>query len=138
MSDYKVIKSVEQYAQYCDELERLTSLEKLSGEVRDNIELLTVLIEKWDEENYISKDIHPVEMLRTLMDMHDINSIELSKRTGINKTVISKILNYKKGFSKEVIRVFSKYFKVNQAAFNKPYPLEDAPAEIDDKIKSSI
>ena len=125
MSHYKVIKSIEQYHKYCDELERLTCIGKVSSEDEENIDLLTVLIEKWDEDNYKSKDVHPVELLKQLMDNHDLNAANLSKNTGIDKTVLSKIINHKKGFSKEVIRILADYFKVNQEAFNKPYVLKE-------------
>lgn len=120
MSNLKVIKSIEQYYKYCDELEKLTSLDQLSVDIEEKIDLLTVLIEKWDEDHYKSESIHPIELLKQLMEMHNLNAAELSKNTGINKTVISKIINNKKGFSKDVIRILSTYFKVNQEAFNRP------------------
>lgn len=129
MSNLKVIKSTLQYAMYCDELERLTSLESMSIENEETIELLSVLIEKWDEENSTSAEILPVDMLKHLMALHDLRPADLSQQTGINKTVLSKILNYKKSFSKEVIRVLSIYFKVKQEAFNKPYALRSESNE---------
>ena len=42
---------------------------------------------------------------------------------GISKGYVSDILNYKKGFSKGVIRKLSGHFKVTQEAFNRPYKL---------------
>ena len=126
MSSLKVIKTIEQYYKYCDELERLTSLEKISREDQEAIELLEVLIEKWDDEHTTSEELHPVEMLKQLMDMHGLKSVGLSKNTGIDKTVLSKIINHKKGFSKEVIRVLANYFKVSQEAFNKPYAMHES------------
>jgi HTH-type transcriptional regulator/antitoxin HigA len=33
------------------------------------------------------------------------------------------MLNFKKGLSKETIRILSERFKMNQAAFNRPYEL---------------
>ena len=66
------------------------------------------------------------------MEMHDLSAAELSKNTSIDKTVLSKILNNKKGFSKDVTRTLSDYFKVNQEAFNKPYAL----AESDEKVRA--
>ncbi|MBK9982068.1 MAG: helix-turn-helix domain-containing protein [Saprospiraceae bacterium] len=138
MNNLKVIKSAEQYHKYCDELERLISLQQLSAEEEDKIDLLTVLIEKWDEDHSHSEDIHPVEMLKQLMEMHDINAIALSKSTGIDKTVLSKILNQKKGFSKEVIREIAAYFKVNQASFNKPYTLPGPDEKVVKKFKSTL
>ena len=121
MSSLKVIKSIEQYHKYCDELERLASLDQLSREDEETIDLLEVLIEKWDDEHYKTEELHPVKLLMHLMDLHALNATELSKNTGIDKTVLSKIINNKKGFSKDVIRALSHYFKVSQEGFNKPY-----------------
>jgi len=39
------------------------------------------------------------------------------------KGYVSDILNYKKGLSKESIRMLSERFKLNQQAFNRPYKL---------------
>ncbi len=138
MNNLKVIKSIKQYHEYCDELERLNSLKPISAEKEERIDLLTVLIEKWDEEHSDSADLHPVEMLKQLMEMHDLIPIELSQNTGIDKTVLSKILNFKKGFSKEVIRILSGYFKVNQEAFNKPYTLTESNEKAIKKFKSTL
>ena len=130
MSNLKVVKTIEQYYAYCDELERLTSLDQLSPEDEEAIDLLEVLIEKWDDEHTTSEELHPVELLKQLMDMHGLRPAGLSKNTGIDKTVLSKIINHKKGFSKEVIRVLANYFKVSQEAFNKPYAVHESDETI--------
>ena len=41
----------------------------------------------------------------------------------MSKGLVSDILNYKKGLSKEVIRKLAERFKVSQEAFNRPYKL---------------
>ncbi|MGB3074531.1 MAG: helix-turn-helix domain-containing protein [Chitinophagales bacterium] len=138
MNNLKVIKSIEQYNKYCDELERLISLRKPSAEEEEKIDLLTVLIEKWDNDHFENGDIHPVEILKQLMEMQELSAIALAKSTGIDKTVLSKILNYKKGFSKEVIIELAGYFKVNQAAFNKPYSITEADEKVIKKFKSTL
>ena len=45
---YSIIKTEDQYYKYCDVLEELVFNENASNE--DEIELLTLLIEKWDKE----------------------------------------------------------------------------------------
>jgi HTH-type transcriptional regulator/antitoxin HigA len=57
------------------------------------------------------------------MNSHNIKAKDLVMLLGISKSYISEILNYKKGFSKSVIRLLSTYFKVSQEAFNRPYDL---------------
>jgi HTH-type transcriptional regulator/antitoxin HigA len=49
---------------------------------------------------------------------------------GISKSYVSEILNYKKGFSKSVIRLLSTYFKVSQEAFNRSYALKSTEINV--------
>jgi len=52
---YKVIKTKARYNQYCKDLESL--LEKGSGKaVQDEVNLLALLIEKWDNEHNIFEE----------------------------------------------------------------------------------
>jgi HTH-type transcriptional regulator / antitoxin HigA len=118
---YTVIKNKGQYYQYCDILEELI----LQDKNQDEIELLTLLIEKWDNENHTFKDSDPVELLTSLMDEHNLKAKDLVSILELSKGTISKILNYQKGFSKETIRKLSDYFKVSQEAFNRPYRLKE-------------
>jgi len=118
---FKIIKSKAQYDKYCDILEGLMVLENKN--VQDEIELLTLLIEKWDSENNSLVDLSPIEILRALMIDHNLKSKNLVEILSLSKGTVSKILNSQKGLSKETIRKLSDYFKVSQEAFNRPYKL---------------
>lgn len=118
---FTIIKSQEQYNEYCDILEELISQDK--KEVQDEIELLTLLIEKWDEEHNSFNDSDPVELLKALMEENNLKAKDLVDILDLSKGTISKILNYHKGLSKETIRKLSDYFKLSQEAFNRPYKL---------------
>ncbi len=118
---YRVIKSGEEYNEYCRILEQL--LENGSHDVADEIELLTFLIEKWDAEHSTFTDADPVSLLKYLMAEHKLKPKDLAQILGTGKSLVSEILNYKKGLSKEIIRKLAAYFKLNQEAFNKAYKL---------------
>ena len=117
---FKVIKTNAQYDEYCDELERLVANE---GD-EDEIELLTLLIETYDHEQNTFENLDPIELLKSLMDDHQLKARDLVQVLGVSKGLVSDILNYKKGLSKEVIRKLAEYFKLNQEAFNRPYSLQ--------------
>ena len=119
---YTVIKNKGQYNEYCDQLERLLS-EDHTEQVQDEIDLLTLLIEKYDEDNNTFHETDPITMLRSFMANHHMKPQDLTTILGISKGYVSDILNYKKGLSKEVIRKLAEYFKVRQEAFNRPYSL---------------
>jgi HTH-type transcriptional regulator/antitoxin HigA len=118
---YTIIKDSQQYSQYCNILENLIS-EGFEPN-KDEIDLLTLLIEKWDSENTAFNDKDPVELLKSLMLEHNLKAKDMSEILVLSKGTISKILNYHKGLSKDTIRRLSGYFKLSQEAFNRPYRL---------------
>ncbi len=118
---FTIIKSKEQYDKYCDILENLLILD--NRKVQDEIDLLTLLIEKWDSEYNTFIDSDPIEILKSMLTEHDLKAKDLVEILNLSKGTISKILNYHKGLSKETIRRLSDYFKVRQETFNRPYRL---------------
>src|SRR5665213_2219094 len=127
---YKVITSEKQYDKYCRILHDLDFSEaKKTKAVDDEIDLLTLLIEKWDEQHRNFNKLNPVELLHSLMDDHKMQSKDLAEILGVNKSFVSEILHYKKGLSKESIRKLADKFKLSQEAFNRPYKLK-SPANL--------
>lgn len=118
---FTIIKSKEQYDKYCAILEDLIVIDDKT--VQNEIELLTLLIEKWDTEHNSLNDLDPIELLKALMNEHNLKAKDLVEILGLSKGTISKILNYNKGLSKDTIRKLSDYFKIRQEAFNRPYRL---------------
>ncbi|MFM2387136.1 MAG: hypothetical protein RL660_1893 [Bacteroidota bacterium] len=121
---FKVIKTKAQYKQYCRQLELLLEKNSKKKTIQDEIELLTLLIEKWDEENNPLMELDPIELLHALMEENNLKAKDLVTITGISKGNISEILHYKRGLSKEVIRNLANHFKLNQEAFNRSYKLK--------------
>ncbi|SEP42205.1 type II toxin-antitoxin system HigA family antitoxin [Mucilaginibacter sp. OK283] len=119
---YTIIKNKPQYAQYCDRLETLL-MEANTDALQDEIDLLTLLIEKYDEERNTFKETDPISLLRSFMHDHHLKPQDMTLILGIGKGYVSDILNYKKGLSKGVIRKLADHFKVRQEAFNRPYKL---------------
>jgi len=120
---YKIIKSEKQYYEYCQKLEELVLNNR--EEINDEIELITYLLEKWDEEHNSFYKVDPIQLLQGLMLEKNLKAKDLTVILGVSKSLISEILNYKKGLSKEIIRSLSTYFKISQEAFNRPYKLKN-------------
>lgn len=120
---YIVIKTEAQYQQYCNKLEEVVMIKNKSKEQQDVVDLLTLLIEKWDEEHNTFTDADPIELLRYLMDENKLKSVDLAKLLAISTSLVSDILHYRRGLSKEIIRKLSDRFKVGQELFNRPYKL---------------
>lgn len=121
---YKIIKTDAQYFKYCDMLEQLTDIEKQTKAIQDEIEMLSLLIEKYDAENNTFDYADPIELLKSLMKEHQMKSIDLANLLNVSTGLISDMLNYKKAISKETIRILSNHFKLKQEAFNRVYKLK--------------
>lgn len=119
---YTVIKTEKQYYKYCNLMEEyMFSSDKSKQE---DIELLDVLIEKWDNDHQFHEDVDPIELLKYLMEENGLKQQDLVKLLGIGKSTISKILNRQSRLSRDGIRILAEHFKLSQEAFNRPYKLE--------------
>lgn len=123
---YKVITSARQYNSYCAILETLVFSPSKTKELKDEIALLTLLIETWDAQHSALYKMDPVQLLKSLMVDHGYKAKDLAAELGVSPGLVSDILNYKKAFSKEVIRQLSELFKLSQDAFNRQYELANA------------
>ena len=120
---YKVITSKTQYKEYSNALEDLLFSGVKDRNTKDEIALLTLLIERWDADHNTFDDLDPAALLRSLMEDHNMKAKDLVDILEISKGYVSDILNYKKGLSKDVIRKLADHFKLSQEAFNRPYKL---------------
>jgi HTH-type transcriptional regulator/antitoxin HigA len=120
---YKIIKSKIQYKEYCKKLEELV-MSSQTKSIKEEVELLTFLIEKYDEEHNTFEELDPIQLIHSLMEDHQLKAKDLVEILGVGKGMISDILHYKKGLSKEIIRILASHFKLSQEAFNRPYKLK--------------
>lgn len=121
---YKVIKTKRQYLNYCNVLEQMMESGDRVKALKDEIELLSFLIEKYDQEHNSFDDADPIELLKSLMKDHKMKAVELARLLNVSTGLVSDMLNYKKGLSKETIRILSERFMLSQEAFNRPYRLK--------------
>ena len=111
-NDYTIIRTEKQYFEYCNQLEQLVS--KQGKKHLDDIELLTLLIEKWDSENLPEVISNPIELIKALMKQNNLKSVDIAEILEVNKSTVSRILNYQKGLSKSSIRILANYFAISQ------------------------
>jgi HTH-type transcriptional regulator/antitoxin HigA len=120
---YSVIKTENQYKSYCKKLQGLLLSE--NEDEQEEAELLAVLIKHYDDEHYDFKGADPVQVLKFMMESNDLKAQDLVDILHINKSTVSRILNYQKGISKESVRKLAEHFKVSQELFNRPYQLKE-------------
>jgi HTH-type transcriptional regulator/antitoxin HigA len=115
---YTIIKSKKQYFEYCSRMELLGEIKKKSKDINDEIELLQLLIDKYDSEQLNRHPIPPHELLKALMSEHNMKGIDLAQLLQVSPGLVSDMLNGKKAFSKNSIRILSNHFRVKQEVFN--------------------
>jgi HTH-type transcriptional regulator/antitoxin HigA len=74
---YTVIKTKEQYYEYCRALEKLVSLD--NEQYDDEVELLELLIEKWDHDHNTLDDLDPIELIKSIMEAHKLKAKDLAE-----------------------------------------------------------
>ncbi len=124
---FTVIKNKEQYDKYCDILEELILSQDTVYE--PDIELLTILIEKWDYDNSKFNELDTIKLLKYLMFENNLTKKDMSKILNLSEYNISEILKYNKRFSAENIEKLSKYFKISKEIFSRPYRLNSERGE---------
>ncbi len=97
-------------------LEALDAKEKLTAAERRLAELLTVLVEDFEEETYALKPARPAEVLRELMQANELKQKDLLDifRT---PSIVSEVLREKRGLTVEHIRKLSHRFQVSPEVF---------------------
>jgi HTH-type transcriptional regulator/antitoxin HigA len=120
---YKVINNETQYKEYTRILEDLVFSDGKRPGILDEIDLLTLLIKKWDAEHNTFEEVDPIRLLHSFIADHRLRSKDLAGILGISKGYLSEILHYKKRLPKDVFRKLASHFKISQEAFNRPYKL---------------
>lgn len=120
---YRKIKSEKQYQEYSQALKELLLSGKTDRETEDEIELLTLLIDTYQDETSKLKEVDPIQLVIYLMKENNLTQADLTGILGISKSYLSEILNYKKGLSKDIIRKLATHFKLSQEVFNREYKL---------------
>jgi len=121
---YTVIKNEEQYNLYCDMLIAILETVEQTPAMQDEIDLLTLVLEKYDNDRNLCTYRDPVQLLQSFMTDHKLSATGLASLLQVSKGYVSDILNYKKGLSKDLIRKLADHFKVRQDAFNRHYELK--------------
>ena len=97
-------------------LENLLRQKKRTAEEKRLAELLTLLIEEFEGNEYSLPVGDPIDMLRHLMDSNNLRQVDLLDVFG-TASVISEVLNSKRELSKTHIAKLSERFHLSPALF---------------------
>ena len=100
----KPIKTKKQYKEYLSRAYQLMQLKlKTNSSESDQLELLSILIERYEKSNYPIDPPHPIDAILFRLDQMNMKRSELSKILG-TRSRASEILSGKRKLSLSMIR----------------------------------
>ena len=103
----KVIRTEEQYAAYLDEVQALISEgPKLNSKKSERLELLTVLLEAYENSKYPVESPDPIEAILFRMNEKGLKQADLVQYFGTSSRV-SEVLNRKRPLTVQMIRALT-------------------------------
>jgi HTH-type transcriptional regulator / antitoxin HigA len=97
-------------------IDRLLETELDAGG-RQYLEVLTDLVEAFEDEHESFADVSEADVLRELMRANSLSQPRLAKAVGIAQSTISAILNGTRSLTKDQVVALAKFFAVSPAAF---------------------
>lgn len=111
-----VVHTDEECARLTDELLRLDELKRPSPEEKELAELLTVLIEEYEERRYPIGKASPQQMLHHLTEARNLTQKDLWKVFG-SKGIASEVFHGKRAISKTHAKKLAQFFRVSPELF---------------------
>ena len=101
---------------YTDALFQLTALEKPSRSEVEAIELLTLLVERYEQEHYPIPTADPVSVVRFLIEQQNLTQRDLIPQFG-SESAVSMFLAGQRNLTIEQVRKLSTRFKLPADVF---------------------
>jgi HTH-type transcriptional regulator / antitoxin HigA len=111
-----VIHNEKENERYLAMLEELDRKSKLSPAEQRLAELLTLLIENFEEKAYALKPARPIDILSELIEANSLKQKDLVDVFG-TPSIIFEVLNGKRGLTIDHIRKLSRRFHVSPEVF---------------------
>lgn len=112
----RVIRTEPENEHYAGALYALEQKRSLTHEEKDLADLLTLLVEDFEEKRYQLPRSTPAQALGFLMEQHGLKQKDLVAIFGARSTV-SEVLSGKRELTKEQIRRLSEHFHVSPEIF---------------------
>ena len=111
-----VIHSEKENERYLAMLGELDQRGKLSPAEQRLAELLTLLIEDFEQKSYALKPAKPIEILSELMGANSLKQKDLVDVFG-TPSIVSEVLNEKRGLTIEHMKKLSRRFNISPEVF---------------------
>ena len=98
-------------------IDALLDQDKRSGDEEDYLDVLSDLVEKYEDEHDPMPPVPGAEMLRFLIENRATTQTEVATDTEIAESTISEILAGKRELNRKHIEALARHFHVNPAVF---------------------
>ena len=99
------------------QIDALLDQDARSNAESDYLDVLSDLVEKYEDEHDPMPPVSDAEMLRFLIENQRTTQARLATETGISESTISEILAGKRALNRKHIEVLSRHFHVSPAVF---------------------
>lgn len=96
---------------------RLALRRRLTADEADYLEVLSALIEAYEDEHHPIPEASGVEVLRMLIESNGYSQAEVARANGLSESTVSEILNGKRPLNRKHMAAFAKFFHVSPALF---------------------
>jgi HTH-type transcriptional regulator/antitoxin HigA len=125
----KPIRTEKEYDEALDRVDELMELDpEMGSEQSDELEILVMLIEKYEEKYWAISEPDPVEAIKIRMEQMHLKQKDLIPYIG-NKSKVSEVINGKIGLSLSMISKLSKGLHL---------PLEVLVPQSESKVSKSV
>jgi HTH-type transcriptional regulator/antitoxin HigA len=131
----KIIKTEQEYNETCERIYKLinsstSAIEPESAE-GEEIELLSLLVEKYEQEHYPTEAPNPIEAIKFRIEQMNLKQTDIAPLFG-GKTRVSEVLNGKRPLTLKMITLLNRYLGIpleSLVSGNKEIKLEPAKRE---------
>jgi HTH-type transcriptional regulator / antitoxin HigA len=113
----RVIHNDEELEVYTKALFGLTSIDHPTTAQAEAIELLSLLVERYESQRYPIPAADPVSVLRFLMDQNGLSQRDIVQDIGGSESLVSMIMNGQRNLTVDHIRNLSARFHVSASVF---------------------
>ena len=114
-----VIRTAADNARALRRIDELVRHDHLSPAEAEILDLLTLLVERFEEQHYAMNPANPIEIVRELMEANGVSQSEIAELFG-SKGLASEMLSGKREISKNQARKLSERFHVPASVFLEP------------------
>ncbi len=111
------IRSEREHSRSLAIVEKLIDKPHRTAAERDMIELLSTLIDQYEERRWPTPESSPGERLKFCIEQRGISQTELANQTGVPQSTIANVIAGRRELSKANISALAKFFKLPAAMF---------------------